>query len=371
VEFLVSPPIVTFRESVAAIPEGCRQPASTVVLTANKACAITLRAVPLLDSVHEALASANEEDVARIVERVAVSDRAGNLHEKLVTAFSGSEIDIASLWCFGPRKVGPNILLNQSKHVAKMAMWQDIRCLLEPASELENVTLAGSPPAEGFEVLADALSSISAGFQLAMAAGPLCGESMTGVAIVVEEVSVDLVAQDEAELCEAYGPFSGQLIAAMREGCHKAILASHPRLTEPFYTCEVQVAQDSLGASHDVLRRRRGKVLDEDVSEATYTHIITASLPVVESFGLADELRSKTSGAASFQLKFSHWEMIDQDPFYKPQTEEELEEWGEYGDKAHNLARRYMDMTRRRKGLRVEEQVVQHAEKQRTMSRKK
>ena len=29
-----------------------------------------------------------------------------------------------------------------------------------------------------------------------------------------------------------------------------------------------------------------GKVLDEDVSEATYTHIITASLPVVESFGL-------------------------------------------------------------------------------------
>ena len=85
-------------------------------------------------------------------------------------------------------QVGPNILLNQSKHVAKMAMWQDIRCLLEPASELENVTLAGSPPAEGFEVLADALSSISAGFQLAMAAGPLCGESMTGVAIVVEEV---------------------------------------------------------------------------------------------------------------------------------------------------------------------------------------
>ena len=149
------------------------------------------------------------------------------------------------------------------------------------------------------------------------------------------------------------------------------MLASSPRLTEPIYTCVVQVSQEFLGAAHGVIAKRRGKILDEDVSEATYVYSITAALPVVESFGLADELRRKTSGAAGFQLKFSHWAMLDQDPFYKPETEEELEEWGEQGNTAHNLARRYMDMTRRRKGLRVEEQVVQHAEKQRTISRKK
>jgi ribosome assembly protein 1 len=157
----------------------------------------------------------------------------------------------------------------------------------------------------------------------------------------------------------------------MKEGCHRAILASSPRLTEPIYTCVVQVPQEFLGAAHGVISKRRGKIIDEDVSEATYVYSITAALPVVESFGLADELRKRTSGAAGFQLMFSHWAMLEQDPFYKPETEEELEEWGEQGNTSHNLARRYMDMTRRRKGLRVEEQVVQHAEKQRTISRKK
>lgn len=40
------------------------------------------------------------------------------------------------------------------------------------------------------------------------------------------------------------------------------------------------------------------------------TFMIDALLPVVESFGFADELRSKTSGAAtSPQLVFSHWQV--------------------------------------------------------------
>ena len=40
------------------------------------------------------------------------------------------------------------------------------------------------------------------------------------------------------------------------------------------------------------------------------------------------------------------------------------------GDK-DNIARKYMDDVRRRKGLNVQEQVVEHAEKQRNISRKK
>merc|ERR1712110_548300 len=127
----------------------------------------------------------------------------------------------------------------------------------------------------------------------------------------------------------------------------------------------VQVAQEHLGAAYAELSRRRAKVLDEGVSEATYVYTIKASIPVVESFGLSHDLRKRTAGAAAYQLKFSHWDMLEQDPFYKPQTEEELEEWGEYGDKSHNLARIYMDRRRRHKGLFVQEQLVEHAEKQR------
>ena len=63
---------------------------------------------------------------------------------------------------------------------------------------------------------------------------------------------------------------------------------------------------------------------------------------------------------------------IQVDPFFVPVTEEEREEFGEEGQGvgAPNLARRLMDSVRRRKGLPVEEKVVEAATKQRTRARK-
>ena len=37
--------------------------------------------------------------------------------------------------------------------------------------------------------------------------------------------------------------------------------------------------------------------------------LIEAVIPVVESFGFAEDIRKKTSGLASPQLVFSHWEV--------------------------------------------------------------
>lgn len=58
-----------------------------------------------------------------------------------------------------------------------------------------------------------------------------------------------------------------------------------------------------------VLGKRNGRVLYEDLKEGTSIFNITALLPVAESFGLSDEIRKRTSGLASPQLKFSHWEV--------------------------------------------------------------
>ncbi len=65
--------------------------------------------------------------------------------------------------------------------------------------------------------------------------------------------------------------------------------------------------------------------------------------------------------------------MLDEDPFFKPTTEEEREE---YGDTVHEgqvvcRARQYVDSVRQRKGLATDKKIVVHAEKQRTLSRKK
>nr|KAF7434296.1 hypothetical protein H0235_002487 [Vespula pensylvanica] len=97
---------------------------------------------------------------------------------------------------------------------------------------------------------------------------------------------------------------------------------------------------------------------------------VLATLPVPESFQLARELRTQTSGLASPQLVFSHWEVIEQDPYWVPSTEEEYLHYGEKADSG-NRAKKYMDAVRRRKGLPVDSQLVTHGEKQRTLSKNK
>ncbi|KAI3482641.1 hypothetical protein L1887_54645 [Cichorium endivia] len=107
----------------------------------------------------------------------------------------------------------------------------------------------------------------------------------------------------------------------------------------------------------------------ESLSASSATGSVTGPLillPVVESFGFADEIRKRTSGAASPQLIFKGFEMFDLDPFWVPRTEEELEDLGEKGDK-ENVAKKYMDAVRKRKGLFVTQRIVEAAEKQRTL----
>lgn len=63
------------------------------------------------------------------------------------------------------------------------------------------------------------------------------------------------------------------------------------------------------GKLYAVLGKRGGRILSEDLQEGSQMFSIEAVLPVVESFGFAEEIRKRTSGLASPQLKFSHWEV--------------------------------------------------------------
>lgn len=66
------------------------------------------------------------------------------------------------------------------------------------------------------------------------------------------------------------------------------------------------------------------------VLEGTELFVISARLPVIESFGFSAELLEWTSGAATApQLSFARWDLMDFDPFWVPATEDELEDFGE------------------------------------------
>ena len=296
---------------------------------------------------------------------------------------------LQSIWSLGPRQVGPNILLvpnskasdvifsssgqrgilirgscDVSKRLGfsdcfdseKLADQSGIR---ESTEETESLYLE----AEGLK------SSIVSGFQLATAAGPLCDEPMWGLAFLIEPY-IFSDNPEAAHQADQYAIFSGQVMTAVKEACRSAVLQNKPRLVEAMYFCELNTPTEHLGSMYAVLSRRRARVLKEEMRESSPLFTVHAYVPVAESFGFADELRRWTSGASSALLVLSHWEELPEDPFFVPKTEEEIEEFGDGSSVLPNMARKIMNAVRRRKGLRVEEKVVQHATKQRTLARK-
>ncbi|KDD76506.1 hypothetical protein H632_c202p3, partial [Helicosporidium sp. ATCC 50920] len=114
------------------------------------------------------------------------------------------------------------------------------------------------------------------------------------------------------------------------------------------------------------------RVLKEELREGSGVFVVRAVLPTEASFGLADDLRRRSSGGAAAALMLAHWERLAEDPFFVPVTLAQREEWGEEGQGvgAKSVARRLIDDCRRRKGLPVQEKVIESATKQRTRAKK-
>ncbi|CAI9105871.1 OLC1v1004892C1 [Oldenlandia corymbosa var. corymbosa] len=288
------------------------------------------------------------------------------------------------IWALGPRQVGPNLLLtpdlrdkndDNSVLVNGHPSVSEKLGFLDSSEPKDTISDVSSVTDQALLIEAKNLeSSVLAGFQEATAAGPLCDEPMWGLAFVVEAYVSSLSEQSNesyvpVQQSDHYG-ITGQVMTAVRDACRTALLQRKPRLVEGMYFCELNTPTEQLGHMYAVLSRRRARVVKEEMNEGSPLFTVHAYVPVAESFGFADELRRWTSGAASALLVLSHWEALPDDPFFVPKTEEEIEEFGDGSSVPRNTARKLIDAVRRRKGLPVEEKVVQHATKQRTLARK-
>ncbi|KAK2871873.1 hypothetical protein FQN49_002747 [Arthroderma sp. PD_2] len=252
---------------------------------------------------------------------------------------------LAKISEFGPRKTGANILFDAT-----------------PTGRYEKLFAEGSNnrPTRDSGLFSD---KISYAFQLATSQGPLCREPVQGVAVFIEDVTLEETGEEEQTR------LSGEVIRLVRDAVWQGFLDWSPRIMLAMYSCEIQATTEVLGRVYGVVTRRRGRILSETMKEGTSFFTILSLLPVAESFGFSDEIRKRTSGAASPQLIFTGFEMLDQDPFWVPATEEELEDLGELADK-ENVAKRYVDSVRSRKGMVVAgKKLVKDAEKQKTLKR--
>ncbi|XKL67522.1 hypothetical protein PGB90_003013 [Kerria lacca] len=393
VPIIMSEPIVPFRETIVHPPkvdmvnEEIKQvvkinddESTVTVYTTNNSCFIKIKAVPLptktiqllqenVDLIKflttSAFTDVNNDNLAASVKAChtfrfrhlqpdiiqTVLNFKTKLNESLKSSSTQITLQAETVWNFGPKSCGPNILFNEiEKNECKMSFWNRLN--------VENIYTK-------YE------SNFLNGFQLATLAGPLCNEPMMGVGFVVTDWNIITEELQNYSTASTYGPFSGQLIYSVKEACHRAFQMQPQRLMTAMYSCDIVVNTEALGRMYAVLNKRHGRIVHGDLSscsEATFK--IIAFLPVGESFLFASEVRKQTSGLANPQLVFSHWEVIDMDPFWKPNTEEEYLLYGEKAD-SENYARAYMNAVRKRKGLLTDEKVVECAEKQRTLSKNK
>ena len=221
----------------------------------------------------------------------------------------------------------------------------------------------------------DVANGLFAGFHLATKNGPLCGEPIWGCCFYVQSITILDVDEEEVQ------SWFGSTMSASADLCLRAFVGQqklgHSRLVEAIMACNFQCNAsegDSLGKLYGLISAKRGTVLAADMVEGTTIFTIYAWLPMIESFGLAQDLRAKTSGAAtSPQLVFDRWEVLDTDPFHYNVTELDLDLEGETTDlsRVTNLAFKYITLTRKRKGIATNEKIVVSAEKQRTRTRMK
>ncbi|MBS7636917.1 elongation factor EF-2 [Candidatus Bathyarchaeota archaeon] len=149
---------------------------------------------------------------------------------------------------------------------------------------------------KGRQYVEEVLDHVKSGFRDAVATGVLAKEPMYGLKVNLEDI---LIHEDPVHR----GP--AQILPMTWRPIWGSFLLSEPKLLEPILSFECKVPNDFVSPVITLLQKRRGKILDM-VNEEDMV-IVKAELPVAESFGIADELRSSTQGRAFWATQFSRW----------------------------------------------------------------
>jgi elongation factor G len=91
---------------------------------------------------------------------------------------------------------------------------------------------------------------------------------------------------------------------AIKEAARKA----GPILLEPVMLVEVTTSEEFYGDIIGDLNRRRGVILGMESRGTVY--VVRAHVPLAEMFGYVNDLRSLTSGRASYSMQFDHYEPV-------------------------------------------------------------
>jgi elongation factor 2 len=144
-----------------------------------------------------------------------------------------------------------------------------------------------------------AKESIIAGFNWALERGPLCAEPLGQTLIKILEITLSENVTHRGKV---------ELMSMAKEAVSDAFEAAEMTILEPIYSIQVTIPSEYLKEVTGAISSRRGQI--DNVEQKGVVISVTGSLPVSESFDLADDLRSKTSGKAIWQTRFARWKIM-------------------------------------------------------------
>jgi translation elongation factor aEF-2 len=173
---------------------------------------------------------------------------------------------------------------------------------------------------KGIQHLNETMELVVEGFEEATGDGPLAAEPVQG----------SLVRLHDARLHEDTihrGP--AQVIPAVRNALHRALIDADVKLLEPTQNVRIDVPSEHMGAASGEIQGRRGRV--DDMFQEGDLMVVEGVAPVEEMIGFSSDIRSATEGRASWNTENAGFRVM-----------------------ADNLQREIIAQIRERKGMKQE-----------------
>ncbi|MFE9249841.1 elongation factor G [Streptomyces sp. NPDC007088] len=189
------------------------------------------------------------------------------------------------------RKPVERLDYTHKKQTGGSGQFAKVQIALEPLEgdgyEFVNKVTGGRIPREY-------IPSVDAGAQEAMEFGVLAGYPLTGVRVTLLDG-----AYHEVDSSEMAFKIAGSM--AFKEAARKA----SPALLEPMMKVEVTTPEDYMGDVIGDINSRRGQI--QSMEDRHGAKLVTGLVPLSEMFGYVGDLRSKTSGRASYSMQFDSY----------------------------------------------------------------
>ncbi|MDH3004561.1 MAG: elongation factor G [Candidatus Shikimatogenerans sp. JK-2022] len=153
---------------------------------------------------------------------------------------------------------------------------------------------------KGGNIPKEYIISVQKGFKESMKVGPLLGYEVESMEIVLLDGS--------------YHPVDSDTLSfeiAAKNGFKIASLKTSPVLMEPIMKLEVISNEESLGNIVSDINKRRGII--KEILDFNNKKLIKSLVPLSEMFGYVTNLRSLSSGRATSNMIFSHYEELSKE----------------------------------------------------------